>query len=113
MASGLQRNFGTMTKPLHAGWASRSALAAVNLARSGFTAATDVLEAPSGFFAACGVEASRQEAAIERLGNPWVIVDPGLALKALPLLLRLTSGYGRCAPTQARAWAQRGESRSA
>jgi 2-methylcitrate dehydratase PrpD len=84
MASGLQRNFGTMTNPLHAGWASRSALAAVNLARSGFTAATDVLEAPSGFFAAYGVEASRQEAAIERLGNPWVIVDPGLALKRFP-----------------------------
>jgi 2-methylcitrate dehydratase PrpD len=39
IASGLQRNFGTMTKPLHAGWASRSTLAAVNLARSGFTAA--------------------------------------------------------------------------
>ena len=58
MASGLQRNFGTMTKPLHTGWASRSALAAVNLARSGFTAALDVLEAPAGFFAAYGVEAS-------------------------------------------------------
>ena len=83
-ASGLQRNFGTMTKPLHTGWASRSALAAVNLARSGFTAAQDVLEAPAGFFAAYGVEASRPEAAIDQLGNPWVIVDPGLALKRFP-----------------------------
>jgi len=84
MASGLQRNFGTMTKPLHTGWASRSALAAVQLARSGFTAAPDVLEAPAGFFAAYGVEASRPEAAIDQLGNPWVIVDPGLALKRFP-----------------------------
>jgi 2-methylcitrate dehydratase PrpD len=84
MASGLQRNFGTMTKPLHAGWASRSALAAVNLARSGFTAAPDVLEAPAGFFAAYGVEGSRPEDAIEQLGNPWVIADPGLALKRFP-----------------------------
>jgi 2-methylcitrate dehydratase PrpD len=84
MASGLQRNFGTMTKPLHTGWAARSALAAVNLARSGFTAAPDVLEAPAGFFAAYGVEASQPEAAIERLGKPWVIVDPGLALKRFP-----------------------------
>jgi 2-methylcitrate dehydratase PrpD len=85
LASGLQRNFGTMTKPLHAGWASRSALAAVQLARSGFSAAPDVLEAPAGFFAAYGVgEASRPETAIERLGNPWVIIDPGLALKRFP-----------------------------
>ena len=84
MASGVQRNFGTMTKPLHAGWASRSALAAVNLARSGFTAALDALEAPAGFFAAYGVEESTPEAAIKQLGNPWVIVDPGLALKRFP-----------------------------
>jgi 2-methylcitrate dehydratase PrpD len=84
MASGLQRNFGTMTKPLHTGWASRSALAAVHLARSGFTAAPDALEAPAGFFAAYGVEVSRPEAAIERLGAPWVIIDPGLALKRFP-----------------------------
>ena len=84
LASGLQRNFGTMTKPLHAGWASRSALAAVNLSRSGFTAALDVLEAPAGFFAAYGVEESQPETAITQLGNPWVIADPGLALKQFP-----------------------------
>ena len=84
MASGLQRNFGTMTKPLHTGWAARSALAAVQLARSGFTAAPDVLEAPAGFFAAYGVEASCPESALSRLGNPWIIVDPGLALKRFP-----------------------------
>jgi 2-methylcitrate dehydratase PrpD len=84
MASGLQRNFGTMTKPLHTGWAARSALAAVQLARSGFTAAPDVLEAPAGFFAAYGVEASRPEVAMDQLGNPWVIIDPGLALKRFP-----------------------------
>jgi 2-methylcitrate dehydratase PrpD len=84
MASGLQRNFGTMTKPLHTGWAARSALAAVKLARCGFTAAPDVLEAPAGFFAAYGVEVSRPEVAVDRLGDPWLIVDPGLALKRFP-----------------------------
>jgi 2-methylcitrate dehydratase PrpD len=84
MASGLQRNFGTMTKPLHTGWAARSALAAVRLAGSGFTAAPDVLEAPAGFFAAYGVEASSPETAAERLGRPWVIEDPGIALKRFP-----------------------------
>lgn len=84
MASGLQRNFGTMTKPLHTGLAARNALAAVQLARSGFTAAPDVLEAPAGFFAAYGVKSSRPAAALDQLGNPWVIVDPGLALKRFP-----------------------------
>src|SRR5919108_2494436 len=84
LASGLQRNSGTMTKPLHAGWASRNALAAAHLARSGFTAAPDVLEAPAGFFAAYGVEESRPETAVKQLGNPWVIADPGLALKQFP-----------------------------
>lgn len=84
MASGLRRNFGTMTKPLHTGWAARSALAAVHLAMSGFTAAPDVLEAKSGFFAAYGVEKSDPEATARSLGKPWVVVDPGIALKKFP-----------------------------
>jgi 2-methylcitrate dehydratase PrpD len=81
MASGLRRNFGTMTKPLHTGWAARSALAAVRLAMSGFSAAPDILEAKSGFFAAYGVAESKISTTIEGLGWPWVITDPGIALK--------------------------------
>jgi 2-methylcitrate dehydratase PrpD len=81
MASGLRRNFGTMTKPLHTGWAARSALAAVKLAASGYTAAPDIMEAKSGFFAAFGVAESDPEVTARGLGKPWVIVDPGIALK--------------------------------
>jgi 2-methylcitrate dehydratase PrpD len=84
MASGLRRNFGTMTKPLHTGWASRSALAAVRLAASGFGAAADIMEAKSGFFAAYGVAESDPAVTARGLGNPWVIVDPGIALKKYP-----------------------------
>jgi len=84
MASGLQRNFGTMTKPLHTGWAARSALAAVRLAASGFTAAADALEAKAGFFAAYGVDQSDPGATAAGLGKPWVLVDPGIALKRFP-----------------------------
>ena len=84
MASGLQRNFGTMTKPFHTGWAARSALAAVRLATCGFTAAPDVLEAKAGFFAAYGDERSDPEVAAANLGRPWVLVDPGIALKKFP-----------------------------
>ena len=84
MASGVRRNFGTMTKPLHTGWAARSALTAIELARCGFTAAPDALEAKSGFFAAYGVDASDPEAARASLGRPWTIVDPGIGLKKWP-----------------------------
>ena len=84
MASGVRRNFGTMVKPLHTGWAARSALAAVALARCGFTAAPDALEAKAGFFAAYGVAESDPQGAAARLGSPWVIVDPGIALKRFP-----------------------------
>ncbi len=81
MASGLRRNFGTMTKPLHTGLAARNAVQAVRLACAGFTAAPDVLEAKAGFYAAYGVEASDPQVAIDALAGPGVLADPGIALK--------------------------------
>src|SRR5262249_35639593 len=65
----------------HTGWAARSALAAIQLARSGFTAAPDVLEAPAGFFAAYGVEASCPAAAINRMDGVLQLRQ-GLGLNA-------------------------------
>jgi 2-methylcitrate dehydratase PrpD len=84
MASGLRRNFGTMTKPLHTGIAARSALTAWQLATCGFTAAPDILEAKSGVYSTLGVPESDASITAERLGHPFVIVDPGLALKKFP-----------------------------
>jgi 2-methylcitrate dehydratase PrpD len=84
MASGLRRNFGTMTKPLHTGIAARSALTAWHLATCGFTAAPDILEAKAGLYSTLGVSESSAEVTAERLGQPFVIVDPGLALKKFP-----------------------------
>ena len=84
MASGVRRNFGTMTKPLHTGWAARNAVVAVDLARCGFTAAPDVLEGKTGFFAAYGVEGSDAAVAVGNLGRPWAIVEPGIGLKQYP-----------------------------
>jgi 2-methylcitrate dehydratase PrpD len=84
MASGLRRNFGTMTKPLHSGLAARNALTALRLVTSGFTAAPDVLEAPAGFFSTYGVAESDAEVTVNGLGRPFIIVDPGLALKKFP-----------------------------
>src|SRR2546425_13114005 len=50
MASGLRENFGTMTKPLHAGRAAENGVTAALLAQAGFTAATNILEARRGFY---------------------------------------------------------------
>jgi 2-methylcitrate dehydratase PrpD len=83
-SSGLRRNFGTMTKPLHSGLAARSALTALRLAQSGFTAAPDIMEAPSGFYSTYGVEESDPEITVKSLGRPFLIVEPGLALKKFP-----------------------------
>jgi 2-methylcitrate dehydratase PrpD len=81
MASGVQRNFGTMTKPLHSGWAARNAVVAIELARAGFSAAQDALEADNGFFAVYGDERSEPGRVLAELGNPWALEDPGISLK--------------------------------
>jgi 2-methylcitrate dehydratase PrpD len=48
-ASGLKANFGTMTKPLHVGHASRDGLFAAYMARDGFTANAGAFEHKQGF----------------------------------------------------------------
>ena len=53
-ASGLKENFGTMTKPFHAGHAARSGVLAALMAREGWTASEQALEGPQGFFAVLG-----------------------------------------------------------
>ena len=49
LTGGLKQNFGTMTKPLHAGNAARNGVVAATLAHRGFTAVEDILETPMGF----------------------------------------------------------------
>jgi len=50
-AAGLKLNFGTMTKPLHAGKAAMNGLMAARLAARGFSARDDAIEGPQGFAA--------------------------------------------------------------
>lgn len=50
-ASGLKINFGTMTKPLHAGKAAMNGLMSARLAAREFTARDNAIEAPQGFAA--------------------------------------------------------------
>jgi 2-methylcitrate dehydratase PrpD len=83
MASGLRENFGTMTKPLHAGRAAENGVTAAELAKSGFTSATHVLEAKRGFFNA--MAGGYDETKISgRAGNPYFIRDPGISIKPYP-----------------------------
>ncbi len=82
-SAGLRENFGTMTKPFHAGRASESGVVAADFAARGWTAAGNILEAPRGFFRAAG--GGYDEGAIRaRLGAPWTFTMPGISIKPHP-----------------------------
>ncbi len=82
-ASGLKENFGTMTKPFHAGHAARSGVLSALLAREGFTASGQAIEGPQGYFAVL-CAGKREEQALESLGAPWKILKTGVAVKPYP-----------------------------
>jgi 2-methylcitrate dehydratase PrpD len=82
-AAGLRENFGTMTKPLHAGRAAESGVVAADLAALGWTAADDILEAPRGFFQAEG-GGFDSTAIMDKLGKPWTFIAPGVSIKPFP-----------------------------
>ncbi|HVP87755.1 MAG TPA: MmgE/PrpD family protein [Casimicrobiaceae bacterium] len=82
-AGGLRENFGTMTKPFHAGRAAESGVVAAELASLGFTASPIGLEADRGFFRAAGGGYSA-EAIDGKLGSPWTFASPGVSIKPHP-----------------------------
>jgi len=83
-ASGLKENFGTMTKPFHAGHAARSGLLSALLAREGFTASAVAIEGPQGYLKVLESETADPTAALGRLGAPWKILSSGVAVKPYP-----------------------------
>ena len=80
-AAGLRENFGTMTKPFHAGHAAEAGIVAVDFALLGWTASDHILEADNGFFHAAG---GGFDPAALRFGNPWTFVSPGVSIKPFP-----------------------------
>jgi 2-methylcitrate dehydratase PrpD len=82
MASGLRCNFGTDTKPLHAGLAAANAVRASELAIAGLTGSADVLDNPAGFAGATGGETARVVAELAALGTRWWILDSPPIIKA-------------------------------
>ena len=84
-ASGVRQNFGTMTKPLHAGLASRNGVTAALLAQKGFTGDGDAIEGPLGFSSAftAGGEYDLGKMT-DGLGNSFLIVENGVGIKPYP-----------------------------
>jgi 2-methylcitrate dehydratase PrpD len=84
-AGGLRQNFGTMTKPFHAGNAARNGIVAAMLAQGGFTADEGILESPLGFCSVLGGEGEYNLALMTKsLGNPFALIKPGLEMKPYP-----------------------------
>ena len=84
MAGGLIHNFGTMTKPLHAGLTCRDGVMAAQLAQRGLTAGDQVVEDPHGFAATVlgeGIYDLSEMA--ENLGKPYRTQD-ALIIKKYP-----------------------------
>ena len=83
LASGLKENFGSMTKPYHAGHAARNGVLAAQLARGGMTASGSALDGRQGYAAAFSGVVLPGEV-FDRLGQRWEIVTSGIAVKPYP-----------------------------
>lgn len=85
MAGGLRQNFGTMTKPLHAGISAANGVLAATLAKKGFTADKNIIEAPLGYAKVLSSsEETDWEKATSGLGKSFAIVSPGINFKPYP-----------------------------
>ena len=82
-AGGLRENFGTMTKPFHAGRAAENGMVAAEIAALGFTASPNGLEADRGFFRAAG-GGYAPEMIEGKLAHPWTFKSPGISIKPHP-----------------------------
>ncbi len=83
-AGTVSANTGTMTKSTHCGNAGRMGLEAAMLAAKGFTANADVFEHETGYAAVLFGEGFELEAVVRDFGNPYRLVDPGVAIKKHP-----------------------------
>lgn len=82
---GLVANFGSMTKPFHAGRAAHAGVSSARLADAGFTGSLDALESPQGLLMALSpgglVDLSRSLLT----SGEWHIVQRGLSIKKYPM----------------------------
>ena len=83
LASGLKENFGSMTKPFHAGHAAQNGVRAAELAREGLTASDEAIEGRQGYLAAFS-GATYGAATFDGLGRRWELTASGIAVKPYP-----------------------------
>jgi 2-methylcitrate dehydratase PrpD len=94
MASGLQKNFGSMVKSLHVGIAAANGLGAARLAQGGIEGSHDAIEGRGFLFAYSGGEIDAWRDTL-RLGEPFAMVEPGFEQKRYPccyMLHRMIEG---------------------
>jgi 2-methylcitrate dehydratase PrpD len=83
--SGLVRNFGTMTKPFHAGHAARCGVFSAWMVRQGFTASDAIFDGENNVFDTYGGNDGAPAAElVQRLGQPWEATEPGIYVKRWP-----------------------------
>ena len=84
-AAGLRQNFGTMTKPYHAGAACRTGVTSAKLVKAGFTASQDAIEGRFGFLRAfSGGVGYDEERVLQSLGKRCFLVESGIEIKKYP-----------------------------
>jgi 2-methylcitrate dehydratase PrpD len=90
LSGGLRANFGTMTKPFHAGKAAENAVVASRLAAGGLTASGQILEADNGF---CATFSGKYDLSkiVNGFADPLEIISPGVRLKPYPSCLETHS----------------------
>lgn len=82
-AGGLAANFGTMTKPYHAGMAARSGLVSARLAAAGMTANDAALEHAQGFLHAFSPGRPDRDSPAQ-VGSDWYLLRQRLCIKKYP-----------------------------
>ena len=84
-AAGLRQNFGTMTKPYHAGASCRTGVSSAQLVKAGFTASADGIEGRFGFLHAySGGAGYHKERVVDTLGKQCFLLTSGIEIKKYP-----------------------------
>ena len=84
LASGVAVNYGTMSKPLHAGNAARNGVLAALLGSRGFSAHASAFEGTAGFFDTFGRGLPLSYEPFKDLGSRYDLVALGYSIKAYP-----------------------------
>jgi 2-methylcitrate dehydratase PrpD len=84
MAGGVAANFGTMTKPLHAGLGARNGVLAAKLAQGGYTANAKAIESSKGFYEVFHPGTPIHEEAVDAIARSWALLSDGIRIKPYP-----------------------------